>query len=118
MASFISYGERRVNTDYKDAEQWDHNNKDLVLGEYTYNGNGQRVKKYTQNSTQCIIFHYDQNGLLIAESSSAGNIKAEYVYLNGSPLAKIEGNNVYYYHNDRVQEKKKRGQVFNLAILF
>jgi RHS repeat-associated protein len=73
-----------------------------IIGEYVYNGNGQRVKKYTENGTKCTIYHYDQNGLLIAESSSTGNVKAEYVYLNGQPLAKIEGNNVYYYHNDHL----------------
>jgi RHS repeat-associated protein len=73
-----------------------------VLGEYVYNGNGQRVKKYTNNGAQCTVYHYDQNGMLIAESSSSGTIKAEYIYLNGQPLAKIENNNVYYYHNDHL----------------
>jgi RHS repeat-associated protein len=48
------------------------------------------------------VFHYNQNGILIAESSSSGTIKAEYIYLNGQPLAKIEGNNIYYYHNDQL----------------
>jgi RHS repeat-associated protein len=73
-----------------------------VIGEYVYNGKGQRVKKYTQNGTKCTIYHYDQNGLLIAESTSTGTVKAEYVYLNGQPLAKFEGNNVYYYHSDHL----------------
>jgi RHS repeat-associated protein len=73
-----------------------------VLGEYVYNGNGQRVKKYTENGTKCTVYHYDKNGLLAAESSSSGTIKAEYIYLNGQPLAKIEGNNIYYYHNDHL----------------
>jgi RHS repeat-associated protein len=40
--------------------------------------------------------------MLIAESSSSGTIKAEYVYVNGQPLAKIEGNDIYYYHNDHL----------------
>jgi RHS repeat-associated protein len=40
--------------------------------------------------------------LLIAESTSTGTITAEYVYLNGQPLAKIENNNIYYYHNDHL----------------
>jgi len=38
----------------------------------------------------------------MAESTSAGTITAEYAYLNGQPLAKIESNNVYYYHNDHL----------------
>jgi RHS repeat-associated protein len=73
-----------------------------VLGEYVYNGNGQRVKKYTENGIKCTVFHYDKNGMLIAESSSSGTIKAEYIYVNGQPLAKIEGNDIYYYHNDHL----------------
>jgi len=39
---------------------------------------------------------------LIAESTSTGTITAEYAYLNGQPLTKIENNNVYYYHNDHL----------------
>ncbi len=73
-----------------------------VLAEYIYNGKGQRSEKWIPSQNKCTIFHYDQNGLLIAESTSAGNIKAEYVYLNGQPLAKIENNNIYYYHNDHL----------------
>ncbi len=73
-----------------------------VLGEYIYNGKGQRSEKWIPSQNKCTIFHYNQNGLLISESTSAGNIKAEYVYLNGQPLAKIENNNIYYYHDDHL----------------
>jgi RHS repeat-associated protein len=67
---------------------------------YTYNGNGQRAKKVVNGVTT--VFHYSLSGQIIAESNSAGNITAEYVYLNGQPLAKIEGGNTYYYHNDHL----------------
>ena len=40
--------------------------------------------------------------MLIAESTATGTITVEYAYLNGQPLAKIESNNVYYYHNDHL----------------
>jgi len=60
-----------------------------MTANYTYNGNGQRVKKNVNGTTA--IFHYSLNGQLIAESNSAGTITAEYVYLNGQPLAKMEG---------------------------
>ncbi|OGH08154.1 MAG: hypothetical protein A2W22_06230 [Candidatus Levybacteria bacterium RBG_16_35_11] len=73
-----------------------------VLGEYIYNGKGQRADKLIPSQNKCTVFHYDQNGLLITESTRTGNIKAEYVYLNGSPLAKIESNNIYYYHDDHL----------------
>jgi RHS repeat-associated protein len=71
-----------------------------VLADYIYNAKGQRVKK-TVNG-QITIFNYDQNGLMISESTSTGTITSEYAYLNGQPLAKIENNNIYYYHNDHL----------------
>ena len=72
---------------------------------YTYNGNGQRVKKAVNGTTT--IFHYNLVGLLIAESNSAGATTAEYVYLNSTPLAKIEGSNVYFYHTDNLSTPQK-----------
>ncbi len=77
----------------------------ITQGEYVYNGNGQRVKK-TVNGI-ATVFHYDLQGKLIAESDVGGNITAEYVYLNGSPLAKLEGANTYYYHNDHLGTPQK-----------
>jgi len=77
----------------------------VTKGEYTYNGNGQRVKKVANSVTT--IFHYDQAGQIIGESNSAGSITTEYVYLNSQPLAKIEGTNVYYYHNDHLATPQK-----------
>ncbi len=73
-----------------------------MLGEYIYNGKGQRAEKWIASENKCTIYHYDLNGLLIAESTSSGTIKAEYVYLNGQPLAKIENNSMYFYHNDHL----------------
>ncbi len=72
---------------------------------YTYNGNGQRVKKTVNSVTT--VFHYSLNGQIIAESNSSGTIIAEYVYLNGQPLAKMEGANTYYYHNDHLATPQK-----------
>ena len=63
------------------------------------------MKKVVNSVTT--IFHYSLNGQLIAESDSAGTISAEYVYLNGQPLAKIEGVNTYYYHNDHLATPQK-----------
>lgn len=69
-------------------------------GVYVYNGNGQRAKKMTQAGTT--IFHYDLTGKMMAESTPTGTVTAEYVFLNGSPFAKIEGGSIYYYHNDHL----------------
>ncbi|MEW6600556.1 MAG: DUF6531 domain-containing protein, partial [Nitrospirota bacterium] len=71
-----------------------------VLGDYVYNARGQRVKKTVNGQTT--VYNYDQNAMLIMESTGSGTITAEYAYLNGQPLAKIENNNIYYYYNDHL----------------
>jgi len=97
------------NTTAENARQYNYNQNQrltqvtensTVLGDYVYNAKGQRVKKTVNELTT--IFHFDQSGLMIVESTSAGTITAEYAYLNGQPLTKIENNNVYYYHNDHL----------------
>jgi len=77
----------------------------MTKGEYVYNGYGQRVKKTVSGDTT--VFHYSLTGQIIAESNSVGNISAEYVYLNGQPLAKIVEANTYYYHNDHLATPQK-----------
>jgi len=74
----------------------------LVLGEYTYNGLGQRVIKTVDGTTT--VFHYDLNGKLIAESLPDGTITAEYLYMGKIRIAKVDVStgNVYYYLNDRL----------------
>jgi len=74
----------------------------LALGEYTYNGLGQRVTKTVDGVTT--IFHYDLNGKLIAESLSDGTMTAEYLYMGKIRIAKMDGStgNIYYYLNDRL----------------
>ena len=58
------------------------------MGEYVYNGKGERVQKTAGGTTT--IFHYDATGLLIAESDALGNVSREYVYLNVQPLAILD----------------------------
>jgi RHS repeat-associated protein len=71
------------------------------VGEYTYNGAGQRIKKVTQTETR--IFHYDLRGHLIAETNQSGQMLAEYVYLGDQLLSMIKpGEAVYYFHNDHL----------------
>jgi RHS repeat-associated protein len=60
----------------------------LTLGEYAYNGVGQRIKKVTDGTST--IYHYDRLGNLIAESDGTGKFQVDYIYLGGQPLAKIE----------------------------
>jgi RHS repeat-associated protein len=71
------------------------------VGEYTFNGAGQRIKKVTQIETR--IFHYDLWGHLIAETNQSGQLLAEYIYLGDQLLAMIKpGEAAYYFHNDHL----------------
>jgi RHS repeat-associated protein len=75
----------------------------LTLGEYTYNGVGQRIKKVIDGATT--IYHYDWFGNLIAESDGKGAFRVDYVYLNRQPLAQIHissTESIFYYHNDHL----------------
>jgi RHS repeat-associated protein len=113
-ANAISFGyDNNGNATTEGSKQYIYNqNQRLIqvnnggtIAYYTYNGNGQRAKKTVDGSTT--IFHYGLSGQLIAESDSAGNVSAEYVYLNSQPLAKMEGANTYYYHNDHLATPQK-----------
>jgi len=113
-ANAISFGyDNNGNTTTEGSKQYIYNQNQRLIqvnnggstAYYTYNGNGQRAKKTVGGLTT--IFHYSLNGQLIAEADSAGNIVVEYVYLNGQPLAKIEGVNTYYYHNDHLGTPQK-----------
>ena len=70
-----------------------------VLGQYTYNGLGQRVTKVAGVTT---VFHYDFDGNIIGESLTNGTFTAEYLYLGSSRLAKVDVStgSIYYYHNN------------------
>jgi RHS repeat-associated protein len=74
----------------------------LVLGDYTYNGLGQRMIKTVDGITT--IFHYDLNGKLIAESLPDGTMTTEYLYMGKIRIAKVDvtTGNTYYYLNDRL----------------
>jgi len=113
-ANGISFSyDNNGNTTTHSARQYTYNqnqrliqvNDGAMTANYTYNGNGQRVKKVVNGTTT--VFHYSLSGQIIAESNSAGNVTAEYVYLNAQPLAKIEGANTYYYYNDHLATPQK-----------
>ena len=77
----------------------------VIVGEYVYNGKGQRVKKITP--TETVIYHYDLEGRLLAESTGAGAMLADYVYINGIPFAKINGTAINFYHADHLGSPQK-----------
>jgi len=73
-----------------------------TLGEYTYNGLGQRVKKTAGGETT--IYHYDMKGKLIAETKAAGSIIVEYLYMGKVRLAMRDGptGSIYHFLNDHL----------------
>ncbi|MBI1424703.1 MAG: hypothetical protein GC149_14755, partial [Gammaproteobacteria bacterium] len=67
---------------------------------YSYNGLNQRVMK-TVNGVST-NYMYGLKGELLTEASNDPNGNAEYVYLNGVPLAVIRQGSVYYVHTDQL----------------
>lgn len=49
-----------------------------------------------------VEYRYSLTGQLLAELDGNDNVLKEYIYLNGQPLAMVEGSNVYYIHNDHL----------------
>jgi len=71
-----------------------------VLGEYNYNGMGQRILRTADGVTT--IFVYDFDGNIIAESRPDGTLTAEYLYLLGNRIARVdvETETFSYYLNN------------------
>ena len=68
--------------------------------DYLYNTSGQRIRK-TNSAPK--VFHYDQTGQLIAETTPAGDMLKAYIWLHGQPLAMLTPDgSIYYYHNDHL----------------
>jgi len=94
---------------------YNHNNRlirveenSLVLGEYTYNGLGQRVTKTVDGTTT--VFHYDLNGKLIAESLPDGTITAEYLSMGKILIADVDVSTgkLYCYLEDYNEQDRKK----------
>ncbi len=71
-----------------------------VLGEYTYNGLGQRVLKDADG--QVTVFLYDFDGNIIAEGSTDGTVTSEYLYMGSNRIAMADAGtgHLYYYNNN------------------
>ncbi|MCF8068685.1 MAG: RHS domain-containing protein, partial [Desulfobacterales bacterium] len=98
---------------------------DTMVAEYVYNGKGQRVKKNVYDSlyemvnnvkilvianignttvSETIVYHYDFDGRLIAESDENGSATAEYVFNGSNLLSKVDVSTgkIYQYANDHL----------------
>lgn len=59
-----------------------------LMAEAGYDGDGLRIKKSAAGQT--IVYHYDPAGNVLSENHADGRKMADYVYLNGKMVAKIE----------------------------
>jgi len=73
-----------------------------ILGEYIYNGIGQRVIKAANGVTT--VFHYDFEGNIIGESQPDGSFTREYLYRSTNRLAMVDVStqDVYFFLNDNL----------------
>ena len=85
--------------------------KAKITSTYSYNGFGQRVRKFNNTgAASTVIFVYDQQGQLLGEYDSTGKALREYVWLGNTPVAMFtpdpaNASNpplVYYVHADHI----------------
>ena len=70
-----------------------------TLASYIYDGFEQRLIK-TVSGSYGEIYQYGQDGLLLEETDASGVAQADYIYLNGRPIAVLNGSTLYYLHDD------------------
>jgi len=74
--------------------------------EYLSNAFAQRVSKTAGGATT--VYHYDPDGRLIAETTAQGELIRAYAWLEGAPLALIEGDGrVFSFHNDHLATPRR-----------
>jgi hypothetical protein len=59
-----------------------------ILATYTYDGFGQRLMK-TISKSNVTLYQYGQDGLLLEEATYKGVPQADYIYLDGRPIATL-----------------------------
>jgi RHS repeat-associated protein len=71
-----------------------------IIGEYVYNGLGQRVTKTASGITT--VFLYDFDGNIIAEGLPDGTLSSDYLYMFGNRISRVdaETGSFYYYLNN------------------
>ncbi len=77
------------------------NNEPSNRTKYTYDGFGQRLIK-TVSASYGEIYQYGQDGMLLEETNASGVAQADYIYLNGRPVAVYNGSTLYFLHDDRL----------------
>ena len=85
----------------QDAELSAVNAGSGALASYTYDGFGKRLIK-TVSGSYGEIYQYGQDGALLEETDASGVAQADYIYLNGRPVAVLNGSTLYFLHDDRL----------------
>jgi RHS repeat-associated protein len=72
-----------------------------ALASYTYDGFGQRLIK-TVSGSYGEIYQYGQNGMVLEATNASGAAQADYVYLDGRPIATLNPSTgaLYFLHDD------------------
>jgi RHS repeat-associated protein len=70
-----------------------------ALASYAYDGFEQRLTK-TVSGSYGEIYQYGQDGALLEETNASGVAQADYLYLNGRPVAVMNGSTLYYLNDD------------------
>jgi RHS repeat-associated protein len=72
-----------------------------ALASYTYDGFGQRMIK-TVSGSYGEIYQYGQNGMVQEATSVSGVTQADYIYLDGRPIATLNPSTgaLYFLHDD------------------
>jgi RHS repeat-associated protein len=88
------------------------------LASYRYNGLGQRVQKDLAADSTAYV--YSTDGQLLGEYQDDGTAIREYVYLNGEPLAQINGEGagaeVLYLHTDHLGTPRRATDSSGVAV--
>jgi RHS repeat-associated protein len=70
-------------------------------GTYSYDAWGLRRRKVA--SGVVTLYHYDETGRLLAETSGTGVIKRTYVWADAAPIAQTDGTTLTYLHTDHLE---------------
>ena len=76
-----------------------------LIAEYQYDYRGLRSRKTIHNpdnSVTVVLYHYDVEGHLIAETDAQGNTLHEVLWVDDQPVAQINGSNIVYLHTDHL----------------
>ena len=80
------------------------NASNQIVGEYTYDGDGKRVKKVVAATGETTVFVYDASGKMVAEYSTVMNTTPQVSYLTsdhlGSPRINTDANGVVIARHD------------------